>query len=128
MLSDASLKNLENVHPDLVQLVKDVSLLAPIRVLCGYRDEASQDAALAAGTSKKNWPNSKHNQTPSLAVDICIQPYNPDDLKQCLYLNAYVMGFGTARGLKLRSGADWEGKFSPAANQFPDLFHIELAT
>ncbi len=127
MLSDSSIKNLENVHPDLVILMKDLSQFCPIRVLCGYRDQQAQDHAVASGASKKPWPTSKHNIVPSRAIDLCIEPYNPDDILQCLYLNAFVMGFGTARGLKLRSGADWNGNFSPSTSPSPkDYFHIEL--
>ncbi len=127
MLSDSSIANLENVHPDLVTLVRDVSQFCPIRVLCGYRDQAAQNQAVKNGNSKTPWPTSKHNSVPSLAIDLCIEPYNPDDALQCLYLNAFVMGFGIARGLKLRSGADWTGKFSPSTSPSPkDYFHIEL--
>lgn len=127
MLSDSSIKNLENVHPDLIALVTAVSNLMPLRVLCGYRDQVDQNQAVATGHSTKPWPTSKHNASPSLAVDLCIEPYNPDDALQILYMNAFVMGFGTARGLKLRSGADWNGKFSPSTSPPPkDYFHIEL--
>lgn len=127
MLSDASLKMLENVHPDLVDLVNQIAGFMPIGVLCGFRDQAAQDLAVSTGHSKTPYPQSKHNASPSQAVDLCVEPYNPDDYKQLLYMNAFVMGFGTARGLKLRSGADWDGKFSPSTSPPPkDYFHIEL--
>lgn len=42
--------------------------------LCGHRGEAEQNAYYDAGTSKVKYPNSKHNETPSLACDLC--PYH----------------------------------------------------
>lgn len=122
-----AIANLENVHPDLIALITEISAYIPLRVLCGSRDQTAQDAAVKAGYSKTPWPLSKHNHNPSRAVDICIHPYNPDDHLQLLYMNAFVMGFGTARGLKLRSGADWNWNFSPSTSPPPkDYFHIEL--
>lgn len=50
-----------------------------ITVLCGHRGEAEQNAAYAAGNSKLKWPNSKHNKTPSEAVDIVPYPINWED-------------------------------------------------
>lgn len=121
-----SIAKLENVHPDLVALVNQVSEHLQVRVLCGYRDQEAQNSAFASGHSKKQWPHSKHNSSPSLAVDLCVEPYNPGDLQQLLYFAGFVMGVATSRGLRLRSGTDWDGIFCPAKNRFPDLFHFEL--
>ena len=39
-------------------------------VLCGHRDEIEQKKLFREGKSKLEYPHSKHNSIPSLAVDI----------------------------------------------------------
>jgi peptidoglycan L-alanyl-D-glutamate endopeptidase CwlK len=41
-----------------------------LTLLCGHRNQADQDAAVAAGASRLPWPRSAHNSTPSLAADV----------------------------------------------------------
>ena len=67
-LSPASKDRLATCHPDLIRLVN--ALDVPVMVVCGYRGRAEQDAAFNGGQSKAAWPNSYHNQSPSLAVDL----------------------------------------------------------
>ena len=52
------------------RLIKRADLPRDLRVLFGHRSKADQDKAFASGASKLRWPKSKHNSTPSLAVDI----------------------------------------------------------
>lgn len=69
-----SLTNLGTAHPLLQTLghrvIKRADLPRDLRVLFGHRNKADQDKAFASGASKLRWPNSKHNSTPALAVDI----------------------------------------------------------
>ena len=70
----SSLANLGTAHPLLQTLghrvIKRADLPRDLRVLFGHRNKADQDKAFASGASKLRWPNSKHNSTPALAVDI----------------------------------------------------------
>ena len=72
--SQASLSKLNTAHPLLVTLFSRVirrsDLPNDLTILCGHRGKAEQDAAFKAGASKLKWPKSKHNATPSLAVDV----------------------------------------------------------
>lgn len=43
-----------------------------LHVAWGYRDEKSQNQAVANGESKLLWPHSLHNQTPAQAIDLFI--------------------------------------------------------
>jgi len=75
--SQRSLDRLGTCHPDLVLLITE-ALACPecpsdMTVLCGYRGEAEQNAAFESGASKLRFPQSRHNQYPSLAVDVA--PY-----------------------------------------------------
>lgn len=83
-LGSASKLKLSTCDPRLQQLVTavvarvDAGALAPlvtdISVACGFRGEAEQNAAFDRGVSKLRWPKSKHNTTPSLAVDVWPSP------------------------------------------------------
>ena len=72
--SRASRARLDTCHGLLVLLfdrvIKRADLPHDLSVICGHRNKADQDAAVAAGRSKVRWPRGKHNRTPSLAVDV----------------------------------------------------------
>jgi peptidoglycan L-alanyl-D-glutamate endopeptidase CwlK len=75
-LSTLSVALLGECHPDLQRLVRAYEKVAPrdFSVACGYRNKVDQNAAYARGDSKLQWPHSKHNQSPSLAVDLWPYP------------------------------------------------------
>lgn len=69
-----SLERLGTCHPLLITLfgrvIRRADLPCDLSILCGVRGKAEQDAAFRSGTSKLRWPGSKHNRTPSHAVDV----------------------------------------------------------
>ena len=71
--SRRSLNRLDTCHPDLIALMVEVIRTVDISVLEGHRGEERQNALKAEGKSQLSWPRSKHNQSPSLAVDVA--PY-----------------------------------------------------
>ena len=84
-LGKESLANLATCHVDLQDLIEHVAAgidrgdlawakIRDIKVTCGYRGKVAQDAAVANGFSKAPWPTSKHNTTPSDAVDVVPYP------------------------------------------------------
>jgi len=70
MLTGSSLEKLDTCQPALQRLIKAVAEEIPLQVICGYRGQAEQDKAFAEKKSKLKFPQSKHNTTPSNAVDI----------------------------------------------------------
>lgn len=50
-----------------------------LTITCGHRGEKEQQDAFDKGTSKAKFGQSKHNNLPSLAIDICPYPINWDD-------------------------------------------------
>ncbi len=98
-------------------------------ISCGHRDEVAQLIAFQEGKSTKSWPESKHNQSPSLAVDF--YPYIAGqgavwtDLKLFFLIAGLVLGIGHARGFDLRWGGAWNGTLN-GPKQFNDLPHIEI--
>ena len=50
-----------------------------LTITCGHRGKKEQQDAFDKGTSKAKFGQSKHNNLPSLAIDICPYPINWDD-------------------------------------------------
>lgn len=114
-LGKVSLQRLGTCHRDLQKLVLKVAegvdegdlVYADVRdltVLCGYRGEEEQEAAVASGASKVHFPNSKHNRMPSDAVDIAPFPVewkDPAYVRKLEALHAYTAGVAHALGIDL---------------------------
>ena len=133
--SSASLKKLDTCHPDLQHLMQEAILSYDLKVLCGHRTKQEQEAAHAAGASKLQWPESKHNRVPSEAVDVVPYPVVwPDartstyikDLARFYLMGGYVLGVAHGLGLRVRWGGDWDRDFDVSDQVFDDLCHFEL--
>jgi len=127
--SSNSLAVWNTLDPRLQYVVNELLVKMDVSLLAGHRGQREQDAYFGAGTSKVQWPNSKHNTLPSLAVDL--QPYpmptNPLELWTALgYMAGLAKGIGERRGIKLRWGGDWDGDGDVTDNKFDDLFHLEI--
>ena len=75
--STRSIDRPNSCHGDLVILMAealaDDACPSDMTILCGYRGEAEQNAAFESGSSQLRFPQSRHNRSPSLAVDVA--PY-----------------------------------------------------
>lgn len=86
----------------------------PIQVIYGFRTEAAQEAAFAAGKTKLHWPHSKHNRIPlSLAVDIAPKDAETGeidwkDLTKFDLLHTTMMETAKEHGTLIRWGMDWD--------------------
>lgn len=109
---------LATVHPDLRRLFEEVVKGMDCHVLCGYRNEADQDRAFNQGFSKVQWPNSKHNTYPSLAVDVSTWPLNWHDIASFDALGGFVLATAERLGI----GVEWGG----AWKSFVDRPHYQL--
>jgi peptidoglycan L-alanyl-D-glutamate endopeptidase CwlK len=69
----SSYRRLNTIHPALKVLCIAILERMDITVVCGYRGEEEQNEAYNEGKSGLKFPNSKHNHSPSSAVDIA--PY-----------------------------------------------------
>lgn len=123
---DRSKKNLSEAHPLLQELFEEVVKHYDCAVIEGHRPKEEQDKAFHGGKSKVQWPNSKHNQTPSLAVDVCPFPINWKDTRRFYYFAGHVMATARVMGIDLRWGGDWNGNNEFKDQSFHDLPHFEL--
>ena len=87
-------------------------------VVCGFRNEESQNYAYDNGFSKKRWPNSKHNVSPSIAVDVAPYPINWKDAVAFCQLAKIIKRIADELMIEVTWGGDWV--------HFPDLAHWEL--
>jgi peptidoglycan LD-endopeptidase CwlK len=95
-------------------------------VLCGHRDQEAQDKAFETGRSKVQWPNGKHNTTPSLAADVAPYPIDWKDRERLTFFAGYVKGIAKARNVDIRWGGDWDSDTETRDNRFDDLVHFEI--
>ena len=120
-----SLKNLRECHPELQRLFFDLESDYNISILEGHRPKAEQGAAFNSGNSKVQWPDSKHNEYPSKAVDAAIYPGDWNDSGRHYMFVGIVRERARALDIPIRCGADWDGDFSTKEQTFNDLVHSE---
>lgn len=121
-LSQKSVDKLNTCHPDLITLITELSKIISITVICGHRDKEAQEAAVKGGFSKLQFPKSKHNKLPSLAVDVAplntfgkISWNNVSEFERMLEV---VVSIAKKNNIKIRLGRDFKS--------FKDYPHIEL--
>lgn len=125
-LGKASIDRLSTCHSDLRLLFGEVAKHYDLTIVCGHRTKEDQDEAFRTGKSKLKWPNGKHNQMPSLAVDAVPFPIDWNDKMRFYHFIGYVRGVAAQLGIKIRCGADWDGDFDFKDQNFHDLPHFEL--
>jgi peptidoglycan L-alanyl-D-glutamate endopeptidase CwlK len=133
--SETSKQRLLTCHKDLQIIFAHVIIDYDCTIVCGHREKEDQDKAFAQGLSTKQYPNSKHNKIPSLAVDAA--PYEKGtgvDWKprQMAFFAGYVKGIadqlyriGTISH-RIRLGIDWDGDEDIDDEKFIDAPHFEL--
>ena len=127
-----STDNLNEAHKDLQTVFNEVIKHFDCTVIEGYRCEAEQNEAYRTGKSKAKFGQSKHNKTPSHAVDVCPYPINWSDLNRMRYFAGYVVGIAAmmkGKGIidhNIRWGGDWDKDTEVKDNRFQDLPHFEI--
>lgn len=128
--SQKSIDKLNTVDHHLVILFNEVIKFRDCSVVWGFRGQADQDAAFAAGASKKKWPDGEHNKTPSRAVDVApfINGKLSDDSHECYAFGGFVMGMAAAMNMgdRIRWGGDWDRDGMVTDQNFNDLWHFEI--
>lgn len=117
-LGQKSRERLNTCDPRLIEVIREASEQFELTVLCGHRGEAEQNEAFKKGNSKVQFPNSKHNRTPSLAVDVAPYPIDWNNIGRFLKMVEVIKKVAENKGIKLRFGAEFE-----TLRDFP---HIEL--
>lgn len=121
-------------HRDLITLFKHIILDYDCSVVWGHRGEKEQNKAFASGNSQLEWPNSKHNTLPSLAIDVA--PYEKTEIDWGKLQSAHFAGYvkGVADQLyrigsmthRIRTGIDFDQDNDIDDTKFWDACHFEL--
>lgn len=148
----ASMNARATLHDVLKELCDRVVSYYNISLLVGHRPKSEQNKAFDSGKSSKQWPYSKHNRLPSLAVDAAPYPIPENwgdldgktlhardlDWKERVKFYEMIAVFRfcwqqmldaypeLANKYRLRFGADWDGDGDYRDQNFDDLPHIEL--
>jgi len=147
--SETSMSKLLTCDQRLQAIFEHVVGTYDCTIITGHRNMVEQNSHYNAGRSKVVWPNSKHNKSPSLAVDVAPYisglgipwPKSPvnwndppqrntyqKDLAQFYHFAGYVMGIADFLDIPLRWGGDWDMDRDLRDNSFDDLVHFELIT
>jgi peptidoglycan L-alanyl-D-glutamate endopeptidase CwlK len=110
----------------LQALFNEVITLVDCTVLEGHRTAKDQDEMMERGLSKLAGGSSKHNLSPSLAVDVAPYPIDWKNLPRFIYFGGIVMGVAAKMKIPLRWGGDWNANFNPSDETFLDYVHFEL--
>lgn len=117
-LSQKSRDKLNTCDEQLVKLVREMAKEMDLVVLCGFRGEKEQTEAFNKGNSKLQFPNSKHNKLPSLAVDIAPSPIDWNNLGMFLKMVQLAKVKAKELNINIRCGADF--------TSLKDYPHVEL--
>jgi peptidoglycan L-alanyl-D-glutamate endopeptidase CwlK len=124
----------ETIHPEL-KLLADVMLqIHDCSLLQGFRGEEEQNNAYYMNNSKLKWPESKHNKTPSLAMDLApyIKGQSYWDREQVLFFAGMVVAVADVlyeqgnMKYRIRWGGDWDSDNNFKEHSFFDGIHFEL--
>ena len=124
--SEASAAKLQTCDPRLQRVFYEVIKHYDCTIIEGYRGERDQNEAFQNGNSKLRWPQSKHNQMPSLAVGVMPYPIDWKDLERLTLFAGFVLGTTKSLGITLRWGADWDSDWDLKEEKFRDYPHFEL--
>ena len=127
----SSRSRLDSCHPDLQDLFAAVVESYDCSVLEGHRSQERQQELYRQGKSKLDGVNkkSKHQGSPSRAVDVLPYPISWSDTKRMYHFAGYVLSMADRMGIRIRWGGDWDGDIQTAGSQdqsFYDLPHFEL--
>ena len=124
--SHRSTAKLLTCHIGLQKLFNEIIKHYDCKILCGFRDRATQNQAFDEGRSQVDWPHSKHNNNPSTAIDVAPYPLDWEDIKRWYMFIGIVRGFAAKMNIPIRCGADWDGDMQIKDQNFHDLPHIEI--
>jgi peptidoglycan L-alanyl-D-glutamate endopeptidase CwlK len=121
-----SLKILGELDPRLESVLSKAIEMYDFSILSGYRLKEEQDNLFRNGLSKKKFPESRHNQWPSVAVDIAPYPVDWDDPERFYFLAGVIRACAHLCKTKIRWGGDWDSDDDLHDQSFMDLGHFEL--
>ena len=122
----ASRKNLRTCDIRLRKVFDEVIKHVDCSILEGYRRKERQNKLYDEGKTKVRYPEGRHNNNPSLAVDVARYPIDWDDRERHTLFAGFVIGIANSMGIDLRWGGDWNRNWDTKDNRFDDFPHFEI--
>lgn len=101
---------LATCHVDMRRVSEDIIKWYDHSIIWGHRDEETQNEMYnrVPRVTKARWPDSKHNELPSLAIDFAPWPllYEAPEEDFCVIAGAYMFR-GYELGIEVGWGGDW---------------------
>ena len=98
--------NLSTCHPDLQRLFQGVIEHVDCSILEGHRSIERQQELFEAGKSQVR--KGRHNDFPSLAVDVAPYPIDWDDHLRWRDFANFVKGYAASLDIPVEWGGDWK--------------------
>jgi len=125
-LGRKSWSRLRTTDPRLQAIAQDAIDVMDFTVLEGERDRLRQDELFELGLTQVRWPGSKHNASPSLAMDLAPYPIDWNDLERFAVLAGVIRAVAYSHGVQIRWGGDWDRDDETVDERFRDLCHFEI--
>ena len=122
-------KSLEHLHTCDTRLITLCKIVIPhydFSVLEGFRTDERQEDLLRQGKTTKGAGESRHNTSPSLAVDIAPYPIDWENPKRFYLLAGFMFHAAAGIGVEIRWGGDWDSDWDHKDQKFHDLPHFEV--
>ena len=124
--SKSSQIKLSSCHRNLQELFSEVIKVYDCTVIQGWRSNEEQNEYFRTGRSKLKAGQSKHNASPSLAVDVVPCPIDWHDYNRFYHFSGIVRGIASSLKIPIRWGGDWDSDNNFKDQTFHDLPHFEL--
>ena len=121
-----SRERLDSCHGDLRMVFNEVIKHVDCSILEGHREKERQNQLYDEGKTKVLYPDGRHNDYPSNAVDVVPYPVNWEDRERMTLFAGVVSGVANQMGINLRWGGDWDQDFEVQDNKFDDFPHFEI--
>ncbi len=137
-LTKTELKRKQELHPDLQAVAEAARAICDFYYICGARGKDDQELAFKKGVTKVHYPDSKHNRSKnpeykSDAVDAGpfkfirgVPVISWDDYPGFLKVYKAFQQASKTLGIKIRSGADFDGDGNLRNDPWVDMPHHEL--
>ncbi len=135
-LSRNSKAKLCTCNNDIYRAVFFALQFMDVGVADGVRGRKRQQILYNQGKSKVRYPDSKHNKTPSDAVDLVVYVEGIGYIDEVSAPNSYRQYYGYLagilriycyeNGLNFKWGGDWDGDANFDDQTFNDLMHFEI--
>ena len=125
---EKSENNLIGVDARLVLLARLVIVETDHSIIQGYRGKEEQTNAYQARRSRFQWQESKHNKTPTEAIDVCPNPVQRQNVEGFFCLASRYLAYAKVLEIDLAWGGTWDSNGLLLQSRFRSNNHLEIVS